>query len=99
MRCVLDLERCFGTFWTDREDKDASFIFKRLAFQNSDCGDCRMSPSSTSTWLMDVQSLMLWSLRPEPWGFLHSCHREIACIKCQATFRRTCRSRPRHTFP
>ncbi|ORY21754.1 hypothetical protein BCR39DRAFT_553054 [Naematelia encephala] len=38
--CILDLDRCFGTFWSRLEDFSAPDMFKRLAFQYPECGDC-----------------------------------------------------------
>lgn len=40
-RCILDLERCFGPFWTRRENVTSADMFKRLTFHHPECGDCR----------------------------------------------------------
>ncbi len=39
-RCLLDLERCFGAFWTRGESASSEDMFKRLTFQYPECGDC-----------------------------------------------------------
>jgi 3-O-alpha-D-mannopyranosyl-alpha-D-mannopyranose xylosylphosphotransferase len=39
-KCVLDLERCFGSFWTKESNMTAADMFTRLSFQNPECGDC-----------------------------------------------------------
>lgn len=39
-KCTLDLDRCFGSFWTQEKNVSSSDMFKRLAFQNPRCGDC-----------------------------------------------------------
>ncbi|WVW78190.1 hypothetical protein I302_100141 [Kwoniella bestiolae CBS 10118] len=39
-RCVLDLDRCFGSFWSREEDVPAADMMKRLTFQYPECGDC-----------------------------------------------------------
>ncbi|WWC59711.1 uncharacterized protein I303_102273 [Kwoniella dejecticola CBS 10117] len=39
-KCVLDLDRCFGSFWTREEDVSSADMFKRLTFQYPECGDC-----------------------------------------------------------
>lgn len=38
-QCILDFERCFGSFWTGGS-VSASDMMKRIAFQEPDCGDC-----------------------------------------------------------
>lgn len=56
--CEIDLRLCFGSFWPNHfrqsDDVDASEIFKRVAFGQPACGDCRSSlpppsPSSSNT--------------------------------------------------
>ncbi|WWC68199.1 uncharacterized protein I206_102122 [Kwoniella pini CBS 10737] len=39
-KCFLDLDRCFGSFWTREEDVPSADMFKRLTFQYPECGDC-----------------------------------------------------------
>lgn len=39
-KCTIDLEKCFDTFWTEREDTTAAHMFKHLAFRRPKCGDC-----------------------------------------------------------
>ena len=39
-RCIIDLARCFGPFWSRNENMPASEMFTRLAFQYPDCGNC-----------------------------------------------------------
>ncbi|OCF33813.1 hypothetical protein I316_04525 [Kwoniella heveanensis BCC8398] len=39
-KCLLDLDRCFGSFWTREEDVPSADMFKRLTFQYPECGDC-----------------------------------------------------------
>lgn len=42
--CRIDLNQCFSqAFLTGQEDVSASDMFKRLAFAEPDCGDCRES--------------------------------------------------------
>lgn len=38
--CVLDLDTCFGTFWTESVSVPADEMFKRLTFEKPQCGDC-----------------------------------------------------------
>ena len=38
--CILDLDECFGSFWSDNESVPATEIFTRLAFKKPKCGDC-----------------------------------------------------------
>lgn len=40
-RCTLDLDHCFGVFWTKGEPAAASEVFKRVTFERPECGDCR----------------------------------------------------------
>ena len=44
-RCLLDLDRCFGSFWTRRENMASDDMFKRLTFQYPECGDCSKDPN------------------------------------------------------
>jgi 3-O-alpha-D-mannopyranosyl-alpha-D-mannopyranose xylosylphosphotransferase len=39
--CVLDLDSCFGSFWTSSDTVSAADMFKRLTFEKPQCGDCR----------------------------------------------------------
>ncbi|KLT40218.1 hypothetical protein CC85DRAFT_322156 [Cutaneotrichosporon oleaginosum] len=41
-RCTLDLQECFGTFWTEQEDTTAAHMFKHIAFRRPACGDCML---------------------------------------------------------
>ncbi|KAL7411718.1 hypothetical protein BDY24DRAFT_443052 [Mrakia frigida] len=45
--CSIDLRACFGDFWPDNArqciNEEASNIFKRLAFERPQCGDCLLS--------------------------------------------------------
>lgn len=40
-RCQFDLDQCLGPFWTRSVDVAAEAMFKRLAFELPQCGDCR----------------------------------------------------------
>ncbi len=48
-RCVFDLERCFGGWWSRGEDVDADTMFKRLAFGQPACGDCLLMALVTAS--------------------------------------------------
>ncbi|ODN79461.1 3-O-alpha-D-mannopyranosyl-alpha-D-mannopyranose xylosylphosphotransferase [Cryptococcus amylolentus CBS 6039] len=39
-KCMLDLNRCFGSFWSRGEHVASDDMFKRLTFQYPECGDC-----------------------------------------------------------
>lgn len=39
-KCVLDLDRCFGSFWTRGANMTSDDMFTRLTFQYPECGDC-----------------------------------------------------------
>ncbi|BEJ06147.1 hypothetical protein CcaverHIS641_0306690 [Cutaneotrichosporon cavernicola] len=38
--CDFELTRCLGPFWSDHLDIPSQDMFKRLAFEESQCGDC-----------------------------------------------------------
>lgn len=40
---MIDLNRCFGVFWTREEDILSTDMMKRLTFQYPECGDCSKS--------------------------------------------------------
>lgn len=40
---MIDLNRCFGVFWTREEDVLSTDMMKRLTFQYPECGDCSKS--------------------------------------------------------
>jgi 3-O-alpha-D-mannopyranosyl-alpha-D-mannopyranose xylosylphosphotransferase len=63
-RCLLDLERCFGSFWTRSESVPSSEMFTRLAFQYPDCGDCRelISPLSSNPSLFAYCDVVIKAL-------------------------------------
>ena len=48
-KCTFGLERCFGRFWSAGENVTSDDMFKRLAFSNPACGDCRRSDRSART--------------------------------------------------
>lgn len=39
-KCVIDLDRCYGPFWSRNDNTSSADMFTRLAFQYPDCGDC-----------------------------------------------------------
>lgn len=45
-KCILDLERCFGGFWTRNDNVTSADMFTRLTFQYPECGDCSGSNGS-----------------------------------------------------
>lgn len=50
-KCTMDLNTCFGSFWTKGIDTTAGHIFKHVAFRVPPCGDCReysAGPSDSS---------------------------------------------------
>ena len=47
-KCLIDLDRCFGSFWSRSSDIASSDMFTRLAFQYPDCGDCSKFPMRAS---------------------------------------------------
>ncbi|BEJ13631.1 hypothetical protein CspHIS471_0308050 [Cutaneotrichosporon sp. HIS471] len=50
--CDFDLTKCLGPFWSDNLDIPSQDMFKRLAFVESQCGDCLiMALVSTSGYL------------------------------------------------
>lgn len=48
-RCIFDLERCLGPFYTRNENTTADEMFKRLAFAEPACGDCLSSALVTAS--------------------------------------------------
>nr|XP_018999326.1 uncharacterized protein I203_08102 [Kwoniella mangroviensis CBS 8507]OCF62787.1 hypothetical protein I203_08102 [Kwoniella mangroviensis CBS 8507] len=48
-KCVLDLDRCFGSFWSREEDVPSGDMFKRLTFQYPECGDCLLMALVTAS--------------------------------------------------
>ncbi|EIW71073.1 hypothetical protein TREMEDRAFT_67553 [Tremella mesenterica DSM 1558] len=48
-KCTIDLDRCFGPFWTRAEDVDSADMFKRLTFQYPECGDCLIKALVTAS--------------------------------------------------
>ncbi|WWD07409.1 3-O-alpha-D-mannopyranosyl-alpha-D-mannopyranose xylosylphosphotransferase [Kwoniella europaea PYCC6329] len=48
-KCVLDLDRCFGSFWSREEDVPSADMFKRLTFQYPECGDCLLMALVTAS--------------------------------------------------
>lgn len=41
--CKLDMHVCFSDFWTAGLTSSANDIFKRIAFEHPECGDCLLS--------------------------------------------------------
>lgn len=41
--CEIDLDLCFGAFWSASSPVPAEEAFKRLAFEHPACGDCVLS--------------------------------------------------------
>ncbi|WVQ79814.1 3-O-alpha-D-mannopyranosyl-alpha-D-mannopyranose xylosylphosphotransferase [Cryptococcus sp. DSM 104549] len=48
-KCLLDLNRCFGTFWSRNEDVSSADMFKRITFQYPECGDCMIMALVTAS--------------------------------------------------
>ncbi|ORX35916.1 hypothetical protein BD324DRAFT_629532 [Kockovaella imperatae] len=40
LQCTIDFAQCFGSFWTKRKEIPAENMFKHLAFEEPECGDC-----------------------------------------------------------
>jgi 3-O-alpha-D-mannopyranosyl-alpha-D-mannopyranose xylosylphosphotransferase len=38
--CILDLDECFGSFWSESQSVSATEAFRRLTFEKPECGDC-----------------------------------------------------------
>ncbi|UOH84333.1 3-O-alpha-D-mannopyranosyl-alpha-D-mannopyranose xylosylphosphotransferase [Cryptococcus neoformans] len=55
-RCVIDLNRCFGLFWTREEDVLSSDMMKRLTFQYPECGDCMIMALVTASGTLGLNA-------------------------------------------
>jgi hypothetical protein len=47
--CEIDVRMCFGDDFMRGSDVDAADMFKRLAFERYDCGDCCKREHSSCT--------------------------------------------------
>jgi hypothetical protein len=63
-KCLLDLDRCFGSFWSRAENTTSADMFTRLTFQYPDCGDCSESLVKVDMWLMHSDHGPCDSVRP-----------------------------------
>ncbi|OXG80470.1 hypothetical protein C346_05330 [Cryptococcus neoformans D17-1] len=55
-RCIIDLNRCFGLFWTREEDVLSSDMMKRLTFQYPECGDCMIMALVTASGTLGLNA-------------------------------------------
>ena len=42
-KCMIDLDRCFGAFWSRSSEMPSVDMFTRLTFLYPECGDCSES--------------------------------------------------------
>ncbi|KLT42836.1 hypothetical protein CC85DRAFT_285184 [Cutaneotrichosporon oleaginosum] len=55
-KCNLDLNKCFGSFWSEKTDIPAADMFKRLTFEEPQCGDCLIMALVSSSGPLGLSS-------------------------------------------